>query len=365
MQADNADRSAIANNSPGARSEVKSILTRHRGANVAKSISQLSVTLALFAGMWLLMWFSLAAPYWVTALLALPTAGLAVRLFILQHDCGHGSLFSSVRVNQILGTLLGAITLTPFACWRRQHAIHHASNGQLDHRGVGDIATITLAEYQALSRWKRFRYRLYRHPLVMFGIGPLVYFAVLQRFTIGLPTKWKHERLSVHLTNLMIAGIFLFLAWLVGLPALVKIHLPVSALAASFGVWLFYIQHQFEPTYWEHDTNWDHQQAAIQGSSFLDLPWPLSWLTAGIGYHHIHHLDSRIPNYALARCYRSHPELRLAQRVTLWSSLRCVGLKLWDEQSRQLISFREARQRAQNLDHSSYRHSRQAGSGNC
>jgi len=349
-QIENVDGLATANDSPSVRSELRSALMGHRGPKMARSISQLVVTLALFAGMWLLMWFSLAAPYWVTALLALPTAGFAVRLFVLQHDCGHGSLFASVRANQILGTLLGAITLTPFACWRRQHAIHHASNGQLDHRGIGDIGTLTLSEYQALSPWQRFRYRVYRHPLVLFGVGPLLYFAVLQRFTSGLPAKWKRERWSVHLTNLMILAILLGLARMVGLEALVKIHLPVSALAASFGVWLFYIQHQFEPTYWEHDPDWDHQQAAIQGSSFLDLPWPLGWLTASIGYHHIHHLDSRIPNYALARCYRSHPGLRRAKRVTLWSSLSCVRLKLWDERARQMISFREARQRTSRQD---------------
>ncbi len=327
--------------------EVREALRGFRGPDNLTSAVQLVLTLILFAGMWMLMRYSLSGSSWVTALLALPTAGLAVRLFIFQHDCGHGSFFSSARANKIVGTFLGALTLTPYQCWRRQHATHHASNSQLDHRGVGDIDTLTVDEYNAASPWRRFKYRLFRNPFVLFGIGPIFHFAILQRFTYSLPKSWVNERRSVHLTNALILGIFGLVAWLVGPASLLKIHLPVMALSASIGVFLFYVQHQFDPAHWRRDEDWDYYTAAIEGSSFLDLPWPLRWFTANIGYHHIHHLDSRIPYYSLPRCANAHPDLKLAKRETLWSSLRCVNLKLWDEQAERLVSFGEARRRTQ------------------
>lgn len=306
---------------------------------------QLIVTLTLFGGGWVLMWLSLSVSYWLTLLLAVPTAGMAVRVFILQHDCGHGSFFTAARANHIVGTLLGALTLTPYDCWRRQHAIHHASNGQLDHRGIGDVDTWTVDEYRAASGWRRLGYRLYRNPLVLFGIGPIVHFGVLQRFTRTLPGDWTLERRSVHVTNLLVAGGIALCVWLVGPLAFLKIHLPVMAIAASLGAWLFYVQHQFDPAHWRRDEEWDYYTAAIEGSSYLDLPWVLHWVTGYIGYHHVHHLDSRIPNYALARSAKAHPSLNRATRVTLWSSVRYINLKLWDERAQQLISFGEARRR--------------------
>lgn len=327
--------------------EVREALRVFRGAENLTSTVQLTLTLLLFVGMWLVMWYSLSGPSWLTMLLALPTSGLAVRLFILQHDCGHGALFSSARINNLVGTLLGALTLTPYQCWRRQHATHHASNCQLDHRGVGDIDTMTVAEYNAATPWQRFKYRLYRNPLVLFGIGPIFHFAILQRFTYSLPKSWVKERRSVHLTNVMILALVAGMVWLFGWEALYKIHLPVLALSASIGVFLFYVQHQFDPAHWRRDEDWDYYRAAIEGSSFLDLPWPIRWFTANIGYHHIHHLDSRIPYYALPKCTDVHPDLKLAKRETLWSSLRCVNLKLWDEEAQRLVSFGEARRRTQ------------------
>ena len=196
--------------------EVREALRGFRGADDMTSATQLILTLLLFVGMWLIMWYSLSGSYLWTALLTIPTAGLAVRLFIFQHDCGHGSFFSSARANKIVGTLLGALTMTPYQSWRRQHATHHASNGQLDHRGVGDIKTLTVAEYHALSPWRRFKYRLFRNPLVLFGIGPIFHFAILQRFTYSLPAGWVKERRSVHLTNAMVVGSLALAAWLVG-----------------------------------------------------------------------------------------------------------------------------------------------------
>ncbi len=326
-----------------AQDEIRSVLSQHRGSHLGASLYQLTVTLAMFAGLWVARWWSLDVSYWLTLLLAVPAAGLLMRLFILQHDCGHGSFFASQTANQIVGNALGALTMTPYQCWRRQHAMHHATNCQLDHRGIGDVDTYTVAEYRALSWWGRLKYRVYRNPLVLFVVGPLFYFGLKQRFAFMLPATWKRERRSVYLTNLMLLAIYGLLGWLVGVRALFWVQLPILAMASSLGSWLFYIQHQFEPTYWEHDDEWDHNTAATHGSSFFDLPWPLRWMTANIGFHHIHHLDSRIPNYALPKCHKAHPDLQTAERLTLRTSLRCLNLKLWDEDARRLVSFRDAR----------------------
>jgi len=325
--------------------DVRNALAAYRGARNAASVLQLVLTLTLFVAGWVLMWLSLSWPYWVTLLLAFPTAGMAVKLFILQHDCGHGSFFTVARANRTVGTLLSAFTLTPYDCWKRQHAIHHANNGHLDHRGIGDVDTWTVDEYRAASTWKRLGYRLYRNPLVLFGVGPIVYFAVLQRFTFTLPGDWAIERRSVHVTNFLIVVAIATCVWLVGPIAFLKIHLPVMVIASSLGAWLFYIQHQFDPAHWRRDHDWDYYTAAIEGSSFLDVPWVLHWVTGYIGYHHVHHLDSRIPNYALPRSADAHPSLNRATRITLWSSVRHLNLKLWDERERQLITFGEARRR--------------------
>lgn len=330
---------------PAPRNDLRTLLVKYRGSRWWASTYQLAVTLSLFVVAWVVMWWSLGIGYWLTLLLAVPTAGFAVRLFILQHDCGHGSFFASTRANQIIGNLLGVITLTPYQCWRRQHAIHHATNGQLDHRGIGDIKTLTVAEYFSASRGAKLKYRLYRNPLVLFGIGPIFHFGIMQRFASPLPANWKRERQSIYLTNVLILVTFALIAWLIGPIALIKIELPVAAMAASAGVWLFYMQHQFDDTYWEHDGNWDYLTAAVDGSSYFDLPRPLRWITANIGFHHIHHLDSRIPNYALPKCYREHAQLQTAPRLTLWSSFKCLQLKLWDEAAQQMVTFREAKKR--------------------
>jgi len=325
--------------------DVRNALAAYRGPRNGASITQLILTMALFVAGWVAMWFSLSWSYWFTLMLAVPTAGMAVRLFILQHDCGHGSFFSSARANRIVGTTLSAFTLTPYDCWKRQHAIHHANNGHLDHRGIGDVDTWTVDEYRAASPWRRLGYRLYRNPLILFGIGPIVHFGVLQRFTWTLPGDWTIERRSVHLTNFLVVVGIAVCVWLVGPLAFLKIHLPVMVIASSLGAWLFYIQHQFDPAHWRRDEDWDYYTAAIEGSSYLDIPWVLHWVTGYIGYHHVHHLDSRIPNYALARSADAHPSLNRATRITLWSSVRHLNLKLWDERERQLISFGEARRR--------------------
>jgi len=320
-------------------------LTPFRVRNTWRGVAQLVVTGGLFVAGWWAMWASLSTGYWLSLLFAIPTAGMVVRLFVLQHDCGHGTMFQSQAANSAVGIALSVITMTPYHCWRRQHANHHATNGQLDHRGSGDVTTLTLDEYRRLPAWQRFGYRLYRNPLILFGIGPIIYFALIQRLPWSVPATWKRERRSIHDTNILVLAACLAASWAFGPLVFVQIHLPVLALAASIGTWLFFVQHQFEPTYWERDDEWDHTRAAVEGSSFLDLPEPLRWLTANIGYHHVHHLDSRIPNYALADCHAAHPTLQAARRLTLVEALRCARLKLWDEAAQELITFREAKRR--------------------
>jgi omega-6 fatty acid desaturase (delta-12 desaturase) len=312
-----------------------------------RSVAQIITTLALFAAGWWAMWASLSIGYWLTLVLAVPTAGLLLRLFVLQHDCGHGAMFRDQRANHAVGTVLGVLTMTPYHCWRRQHALHHATNGQLDHRGFGDVTTLTLDEYADLPLGRRLAYHVYRHPLMLMVIGPFFYFALYQRLPSSVPAAWHRERRSIHLTNALVLLSLVAAAAVLGPMTVVKLHLPVVAIASSIGTWLFFVQHQFLPTYWERDATWDHARAAVEGSSFLDLPWLLNWMTASIGYHHVHHLDSRIPNYALAACHAAHPSLRSARRLTLLEGLRCTRLKLWDERTQEMITFREAGQRLQ------------------
>jgi omega-6 fatty acid desaturase (delta-12 desaturase) len=273
----------------------------------------------------------------------LPAAGLVVRLFMIQHDCGHGSFFRHRLANLWVGRVIGVLTLTPYDYWQRTHALHHAGSGNLDRRGLGDIDTLTLREYHERSFWGRLRYRLYRHPAVMFGIGPAYLFVLRHRLPIGLMRGGWRPWLSTMATNFAIALIAATLIWFIGVKAFLLTHLPIMVLAASVGVWLFYVQHQFEQTAWEHDPDWNLHSAALHGSSHYDLPAILRWFTANIGMHHIHHLCSRIPYYRLPRALRDHPELRDVGRLTLLQSFRCVRLALWDEKERRLVSFREAR----------------------
>jgi omega-6 fatty acid desaturase (delta-12 desaturase) len=292
-----------------------------------------------FVLLWLLMLASLEYSYWVTLLLALPAAGFLVRLFIIQHDCGHGSFFRSRAANDTLGFVLGVLTLTPYAYWRKTHAIHHATSGNLDHRGFGDVTTLTVKEYLALTPWRRLRYRLYRNPLILFGLGP-VYEFLRHRFPWGLPRSWRREWASVFWTNLGILAVVAVMWSTIGIRAFLAVHLPIALMVGIAGVWLFYIQHQFEDTYWEKDNTWEFHAAGLEGSSFYDLPGILHWFTGNIGVHHVHHLSSRIPNYRLQQCMRENPELQQVTRLTLLGSLKCARLKLWDEERRKLVDFK-------------------------
>lgn len=263
---------------------------------------------------------------------------------MIQHDCGHGSFFARRGLDDWVGRLLGVLTLTPYDYWRRAHAAHHASAGNLDERGVGDITTLTVAEYRSLSRSGRLGYNLYRHPLVMFGIGPAWLFLFKQRLPFGMMRSGALPWVSTMATNAAIVVLAGVMAWLIGIEPFVAIHLPIVLLAGAAGVWLFYVQHQFETTHWAKGDDWHFPEAALHGASHYDLPLVLRWITGNIGIHHVHHLSSRIPYYRLPEVLRHHPELASIGRITLWESLKCVKLVLWDERSRKLLSFRDAAQ---------------------
>lgn len=310
-----------------------------------RSLGQLATTLLPLVGLVALMGLAMEVGYWLTLLLAIPAGFFLVRVFILQHDCGHGSFFRAGWANDVVGRLLGVLTVTPYEVWRRDHAIHHATSGNLDKRGTGDIDTLTVREYLALGRWQRLRYRLYRHPAVLFGIGPA--FLFLCKFRVPLAGQYRDFRAwaSCLSTNAMIAGgLALFMA-LFGIGAVLKVWLPVVVLGATIGIWMFYVQHQFEGVYWRRQGEWDFHEAAIEGCSFYDLPGWLHWLTGYIGYHHVHHLASRIPNYRLRDCHVAIDDFQKVCRIGFWDSLKTVRLTLFDEESRRLIGFRDLRTR--------------------
>jgi omega-6 fatty acid desaturase (delta-12 desaturase) len=302
-----------------------------------KSIWQVINSFIPFFGLLIAMYYSLSISYWLTLALAIPAAGFMVRIFIIFHDCGHGSFFPSRRANSIIGYIGGLITLTPYYHWNHKHAIHHASCGDLDRRGMGDIWTVTVNEYQKMSRWERLGYNLFRNPLVMFIIGPAFMFLIQNRFVTGKAVS--RERYYVYTTNLGILILVLFFGFLIGFKALLMIQLPVILIGCTAGVWLFYVQHQFEDVYWSRHDVWSFQDAALEGSSFYKLPKILQWFSGNIGFHHIHHLSSRIPNYNLELCHNEIPEFQKIKPLTLNDSLKCITFRLWDEENNRLIGY--------------------------
>jgi len=321
-------------------------LDSYKSPDNRRATFELVVTSLLLAGLWAAMWLMAGVSAWLPALLAIPSGALLVRLFMIQHDCGHNAFFSSRLANDWTGRVLGVLTLTPFDFWRHSHALHHAGSGNLGRRGIGDIDTLTVDEYLARGRFGRIKYRLYRHPLVMFGLGPSFLFLLQHRLPVGATRLGRMPWLSTMLTNLGIALLLALAISLMGVSTFLLLYLPMMVVGASIGVWLFYVQHQFEQTYWEQASDWSQPDAALHGSSFYDLPRWLMWLTGNIGIHHLHHLSSRIPFYRLPEALADYPELRAIGRLTLWQSLASVRLTLWDAGRRRMVPFAALRQRA-------------------
>ncbi|HTI69251.1 MAG TPA: fatty acid desaturase [Candidatus Limnocylindria bacterium] len=322
-------------------SDWKGVVAKYQKPSSAKAIRQIVNTVAPYVALWVLMYFTVQISWWLTLPLAALAGAFLVRTFILFHDCGHGSFFKSTRVNHIIGGITGILTFTPYFYWRWQHAIHHSTSGDLDRRGTGDVWTLTVQEYLEASRWKKFAYRLARNPIVLFVLAPLFLFLIMHRVpSFKAPAR---ERYSVYLTNLAIGVIACGLIWIFGLKSYLIIQLTILMVAGSAGVWLFYVQHQFEGVYWERGEEWDYATAALQGSSFYKLPRVLQWFSGNIGFHHIHHLSPRIPNYHLEECHKAEPLFQTVKPVTFFASFKSFTFRLWDEQRRRLVGYSHLR----------------------
>lgn len=318
------------------------ILSSYREPNAQRSWSELAVTLGPFLVLWIVAWWSLGVSYWLTFAISLVNAAFLLRLFAIQHDCGHGSFFKNRTVGDWLGRVIGVLTLTPYDVWRRTHAIHHGSSGNLGRRGIGDVQTLTVEEYRALKPLNRLLYRLYRNPIILFGLGPSYLFFVEYRLPLGLTAQAKYW-VSAMATNAAILLALTVVFFAGGLMPILLIFLPTTLLAAMAGVWLFYVQHQFEDTHWAAEENWQLHDSALNGSSYYVLPPVLQWVTANIGIHHVHHLYSPIPFYRLPEVLRDHSELANNNRLTIRESLSCARLHLWDEKTQRLLSFSQER----------------------
>ena len=315
-------------------------LVKHRGSDPARSILEIAVTLLGFVSTWIAIWLGMKSGHWSVLILAVPGAGFLVRLFLIQHDCGHGSFFRRRLSNDWTGRLLSVLTLTPYDLWKRQHATHHANSGNLDQRGIGDITTLTVEEYRSRSPLQQLSYRLYRNPVVLFILGPAFLFLLRHRIPvgdIGNPRAWA----SVMATNGATALLVVATASFVGPLDFLIIHLPIVLIAASAGVWLFYVQHQYEDVAWARNNEWQVHDYALHGSSYYVLPPVLRWFTANIGMHHIHHLCAKIPFYRLPAALMADPAFERIGRVNVGQSLRSIPLTLWDEGDGRLISFAE------------------------
>lgn len=323
-------------------------LARYAIADRRRAVLQLLTTTAPLLLCAVALLYGVVHGLWLAALLVFPAAAFLVRLFIIQHDCGHGSFFRSRRANNTLGLIISFMTLIPYTFWRRDHALHHATTGNLERRGRGDLTTLTVREYLARPLWRKLLYRLYRHPLILFGVGPAYMLLIRYRIPTGASFRNWHDWTSIVGTNIVAALSATAMAITIGPVTFLVTWGTVLLLAISIGIWFFYVQHQFEDSYWEKSEQWNFQAAALKGSSFYDLPRALCWLSGSIGFHHIHHLASKIPNYHLRNCFDQMPEMQNVTRLTFLSSFRTIRLALWDEERRQLISFRSLTQRRRN-----------------
>lgn len=319
--------------------QLRKITAPYEKSHLRRSIWQLTNTMVPFFILWYLAYLSLSVSYWLTFALTVPAAGFLIRIFIIFHDCCHHSFFKSRKANEIVGTLTGILTCCPYSQWKHTHSVHHATSSNLDRRGIGDIWTLTVDEYLALSPLRRMIYRVYRNPLVMFGLGPIYVFLIDYRR--NRKGAGKKERINTYVTNLGIVGTAGLLCWILGWQQFVLVQGPIFFLSGMAGIWLFYVQHQFENSYNEIEEEWDYVSAAMQGSSFYKLPKILHWITGNIGYHHIHHLSPRVPNYYLHRVHNSNPSLQKVQAIGLLSSLRSLRYRVWNEHSKKFVGFRE------------------------
>jgi len=340
-QAASATRAATAGTSHPGGAFWREALAPYAQPHLGRSLLDLATSVVPYLGLSVLMYLSLGYSYLLALLIAIPAAGFLVRTFILFHDCSHGSFLPSKRANMWLGVALGLFVYSPFLRWRHDHAIHHATSGDLDRRGGGDVRTLTVSEYAELSWRGRLAYRLFRNPLIMFGVGPIVALLVGPRL---VPRSARPRlRRSVIGTNVALAVLVGALCWLMGWRDYLLVQAPTVLLAGSAGIWLFYVQHQFEDAYWESADGWSYADAALRGSSYLKLPKVLQFFSGNIGLHHVHHLSARIPNYNLQRAHDENPIFHQVPTLSMWDGLRAVRFKLWDEDSGRLVSFAEAR----------------------
>jgi acyl-lipid omega-6 desaturase (Delta-12 desaturase) len=314
------------------------VIMKYNSPDLRKSIWQICNSVIPYIFMWYIMYRSLAYPYWVTLLLSVLASGFLIRIFIIFHDCGHRSFFKLTRTNNFVGIIMGILAFTPFFRWHHQHWIHHATSANLDKRGIGDVWTMTVGEYLRSSKWEKFSYRSFRNPFFMYTIGPLLVVLVQNRFTKKKMTGL--EKRNSYFTNIMLLLMAVSISLLIGIRAYLLIQVPIILISHAIGLWLFYIQHQFDDVAWERDSKWDYRTSAFTGSSFLKLPAVLQWFTGNIGFHHIHHLSSRIPNYNLEKCHYENEIFRIVKPVKLFSTFKALKLALWDEEDRRMISFK-------------------------
>lgn len=319
--------------------QLKKKVAPYEQTDTRKSIRQIINTIGPLLLLWYGAYMSLSVSYWLTLPLAIIAAGFMIRTFIIFHDCCHQSFFKSRLANDILGTITGVMTLCPYEQWKNSHSIHHATSGNLDKRGIGDIWILTVDEYKAAPGWRKLAYRIYRNPIVMFGIGPIFVFVFQYRF--NRKGARRKERISNYVTNVLLVGLYSLLIWAIGWQAFVLVQGPVFFVSGLLGIWLFYVQHQFEDSYFENEDEWSYVKAAVEGSSYYKLPKVLQWITGNIGFHHVHHLSPKVPNYYLEKAHNETPPLQKATTITLSSSLKSLRFRLWDESNKTFVSFRD------------------------
>ncbi|WP_416148025.1 fatty acid desaturase [Salipaludibacillus sp. HK11] len=321
--------------------QLKKEVAPYAKTDQSASIKQVLNTIVPLIMLWYIAYLTLSISYWITLPILIVTGGFLVRTFIIFHDCCHQSFFKSRKANDILGTITGVLTLVPYEQWKNSHNTHHATSSNLDKRGTGDMWLLTVDEYKEASKWTKLKYRIYRHPVMMLGIGPIAVFMIQYRLnTKGAKRK---ERINTYVTNLSIVGLYTILGLIIGWQTLFIMQFPVFLVSGMLGIWLFYVQHQFEDSYFEHDDEWSFVQAAVEGSSYYKLPKVLQWISGNIGFHHVHHLSPRVPNYHLEKAHEAAPPLQKATTITLATSFKSLSYRLWDEQSKRFVSFKQAK----------------------